>query len=360
LIEQAEAPDKRSEDQLLLFSILYGLWAASFGAFNGDVMRELAAQFLALAERQKAKVPLMIGHRLMGTSLICTGDIAKGRAHYDQAIALYDPDAHRLLATRFGVDPAVSVLSWRPLALWLLGHPDAALADTEHALKGAREIGNAATLMFALAYTVFTPTHCGYYAAASSQADELVALADEKGALLWKAHGMMHQGCMLALTGDPSNAVQTMTSAITAYRSRGSTAWVPWYLSYLAKAHAELGQLEEARRSIREAMTAVESTKERWCEADIHRIAGEIALMSSERDAAKAETYFDRALAIARKQDAKSWELRAAMSMARLWCDQGKRQQAHDLLAPVYGWFTEGFDTLDLKEAKALLEQLKA
>ena len=131
-------------------------------------------------------------------------------------------------------------------------------------------------------------------------------------------------------------------------------------LPHLARAHAELGQFEAARRCIVEAMTAVETTKETWCEAEIHRTAGEIALMSPEPDAAKAQAHFERAIAIARAQKAKSWELRAATSLARLWRDQGKRQQARDLLAPVYGWFTEGFDTPDLKEAKALLDELRA
>jgi predicted ATPase len=126
----------------------------------------------------------------------------------------------------------------------------------------------------------------------------------------------------------------------------------------LARAYVELGQFDDAWRCIVEAMTAVATTKERWAEADIQRTAGEIARMSPQRDEAKAETYFERALGIARTQQAKSWELRAAMSMARLWCDQGKRQQARDLLAPIYAWFTEGFDTLDLGEAKALLDQL--
>ncbi len=125
-------------------------------------------------------------------------------------------------------------------------------------------------------------------------------------------------------------------------------------------AYAQLGQFNEACRSIGDAVTAMETTKEKWFEADIHRIAGEIALMSPEADAAKAQEYFERALAVARQQQAKSWELRAAMSMARLWRDQGKPQQARELLAPVYGWFTEGFDTRDLKEAKALLEELAA
>ena len=133
---------------------------------------------------------------------------------------------------------------------------------------------------------------------------------------------------------------------------------MPFYLSYLAMAHAEHGRFDDATRCIEEAMTAMETTKETWCEAEVNRIAGEIALLSPEPDAAKAEAYFERALAVARKQQAKSWELRAAMSMARLWREQGKRDEARDLLAPVYGWFTEGFDTLDLKQAKALLDEL--
>ena len=135
---------------------------------------------------------------------------------------------------------------------------------------------------------------------------------------------------------------------------------MPLHLSYLASAYAELGQFDDAWRCIGEAMTLMETTKERWCEAEVNRIAGEIALKSPEPDAAKAEAYFERALAVARQQQAKSWELRAAMSLARLWRDQGKVQQARELLAPVYGWFTEGFDTRDLKEAKALLEELAA
>ena len=143
-------------------------------------------------------------------------------------------------------------------------------------------------------------------------------------------------------------------------RSTGTTWWIPLYLSNLARAYAELGQFDDASHCIREAITAVQTTKERWCEAEVDRVAGEIALMSTDPDAAEAETYFERALAIARQQQAKSWELRASMSLARLWRDQGKVQQARELLAPVYGWFTEGFDTRDLKEAKALLEELAA
>jgi predicted ATPase len=358
LIEQAEALGEPPEDPLLLFSALYGFCVANLVAFNGDVVRELAAEFLALAEKRGTTAPLMIAHRLMATSLVGTGDIAQGRAHSNRALALYDPVEHRPLAARFGQDPRVAILSYRSLALWLLGYPEAALADTEHALKDAREIGQAPTLMYALGHAPFTYLHCGNYVAANAQSDEIVTLADEKGTLFWKAFGMMNQGCVLGLTGKASHAVQIITAGITAWRSTGATLFLPLWLSYLARAYAELGQFDDAWRFIGEAITAVETTKERRWEAEINRTAGEIALTSPERDTVKAQAYFERALAVARQQQAKSWELRAAMSLARLWRDQGKVKQARELLAPVYGWFTEGFDTRDLKEAKALLEQL--
>jgi class 3 adenylate cyclase/predicted ATPase len=357
LIERAEALGEPSEDPLLLFSVLYGSWVASFIAFNGDVMRELATRFLELAKKQGATVPIMIGHRLMGTTLTATGDIAKARAHHDQGIALYDPAKHRPLVTRFGQDAGVTGLSFRSLTLWFLGYPEAALADTDHALKIAREIGQAATLMFALAVTNFTRIFCRSCATASARIDELIALADEKGALQRKAEGVTQKGCVLALIGEASDSVQTITSGITAWQSTGATVWVPLYLSYLAKAYAELGQIDDAWRCIGEAIKTIETTKERWYEVEVYRMAGEIALKSPER-ATKAEAYFGQALVIARAQQAKSWELRAALSMARLLSAQGEPDKATDLLAPVYGWFTEGFDTSDLKEAKALLDTL--
>jgi predicted ATPase len=246
------------------------------------------------------------------------------------------------------------------VARWLLGYPEAALADIDHALRDAREIGHAANLIYALVVTALTHIHCGNYAAAEAQTDELVALVDEKGASSWRWVGMMNHGCVLAMTDNASNAVQSITSGLATYRSTGATLWVPLFLSYLALAHAKLREYEDAWRRMGEAMTAVESTKERWYEAEVNRMAGETALMSPGRNTAKAEAYFERALTIARQQQAKSWELRAATSMARLWRDQGKRDEARDLLAPVYGWFTEGFDTLDLKQAKALLDELWA
>ena len=358
LVKQSEALGEAPDDPLLLFSVLYGLWVAHYVAFDGDVMRELAAQFLALAEKQKATLPLMTALRIMGVSLFNTGNVVEAREHLDRAIALYDPAEHRPLATRFGQDARVAVLFYRSLTLWLLGYSDAALTDAEHAVNDAREIGQAATLLPALALTSMTQIHCGNYAVATSQLDEVIALADERGALLWKWVGRVDQGCVLAASGKASDAVHMITSGITAWSSTGTTVWRPAYLLYLARAYGQLGQLNEASRCIADAMTAVETTKESWYEAEIGRIAGELALIGRKPDAPRAQVYFEHALAVARQQQAKSWELRASMSLARLWRDQGKVQQARELLAPVYGWFTEGFDTLDLKEAKALLDAL--
>jgi predicted ATPase len=191
-----------------------------------------------------------------------------------------------------------------------------------------------------------------------ARADELITLAQEKGAAMWGGLGAAGKGCLFIVTGKPADAVETITSGIAAYRLTGASAWMSFFLLNLAEGHAKLGRFEDAWRSIAEAVSTMKTSKEVWCEAEVNRIAGEIALKSPQPDTAKAEAHFGRALAVARQQQAKSWELRAAMSMSRLWRDQGKPQQARELLAPVYGWFTEGFNTHDLKKAKALLEEL--
>ena len=214
------------------------------------------------------------------------------------------------------------------------------------------------SLMYALLFAAKLNIYSGYYAAASKHADEIVTFATQKGIGYWKAAGMLAQGVASALLGNSSDAVQQLASAINAYRSMGSTLFLPEYLSHLANAHAQASQIDDAWRCIGEAMAAMEASGEMWFEAEVNRTAGEIALKSSKPRAATAGEYFERALKVARQQQAKSWELRTAMSLARLWRDQGKVEQARELLAPVYGWFTEGFDTRDLKEAKALLEEL--
>jgi predicted ATPase len=360
LIEQAEALGEPPEDPLLLFSVLYSFWVANAVERLSDMTRKLAAQFLALAEKQGATTPLMLGHRLMGISLLYAGEVAESMVHLDRARALYDPVQHRLLAGRFGQDAGVAILSYLGLAQWLIGYCESASATAGKTVRDSRETGQATAVMYALFHATLTHILCRNYTAASAQADELISLANEKSASLWTACGTAVQGCISALTGKASDAVRMITSGIAAQRSTGATLWLPLWLLHLARARAELAQYDDAWHCIADAMAAIESTKERWVEAELNRIAGEVALTSPQHDSAKAQVYFERALAVARQQQAKSWELRAAMSLARLWRDQGKVQQARELLAPVYGWFTEGFDTLDLKEAKALLEELAA
>ena len=232
--------------------------------------------------------------------------------------------------------------------------------DLERGLRDARESGQAATLMYALAIASDINLLLGDCTAEIVFLDELAVLAEEKGAMWWRIHEKCARGSLLTMTGDPSGAVQMLSAGITALRSTGATSWALFFVPGLAFALAQLGKSDEAWHCISEALALIEESNLGGTEAEIHRTAGEIALKSREPDAAKAEAYFEHALAVARRQQAKSWELRAAMSLARLWRDQGKVQQARELLAPVYGWFTEGFDTRDLKEAKALLDELHA
>ena len=360
LIEQAEARGEAPEDPMLLFSLLNSLWTGSIVTFNGKEACGLAAEFLARAERQEAAAPVVNGYRLVGTSLLMTGNIANGRAHLDRGIALCDSMDHASLVTaNVGDDSKVVMLGFRALALWLLGDPKAALADAEHALSQAREIAQVGTLMHTLIWVILIQIHlCRDYATASRLVNELVTLADDKDTSFWKACGMINKGLLLASTGKVLDGIHTSSSAIAAFQSTGATLCLPYYSSCLAMNHAKIDQFEDARRLIREAMRTTEETNERWCEAEIYRMSGEIELKSPNLGGAKPEVYFERALSVARGQQAKSFELRAAMSMARLWSEQGKRAEARDLLAPIYGWFTEGFDTLDLKAAQVLLDEL--
>jgi predicted ATPase len=198
----------------------------------------------------------------------------------------------------------------------------------------------------------------GDYPSAIKSIDEVVSLAEKSGALMWKVAASFSRGFVYALAGKPFDGLPLIETNVAAWQSAGAKMFKPLLLGYTARAYLDAGKFGSARQSVQEAMRVIQVTGERWFEAEVNRVAGEIAAKSPEQDAPKAEAHFQTALRMARQQQAKSWELRAAISLARLWRDQGKVQPARELLAPVYGWFTEGFDTRDLKEAKALLEEL--
>jgi predicted ATPase len=300
LIAEAEARGETHEDPLLLFLALASSHQTYVTAFDGETARERAMQLLALAEKIGGCAPRAIGHYRLGIPLMWMGNFAQARVHLDQAITLYDPVEHRQLAMRTNIDPRVGTLCFGSVALWALGYPDAALADTEQALSEVRETGYAGSLMFALSVTSLIQLISGNYAIAQALADEQIGLAEEKGSVYWKTSGMLRRAGVLALAGKASNAVGIFTAAIPVWRSTGSTIWLPVWLSLLARAYGELGQFDDALSHIGEAITAVEKTKETWHEAEVHRTAGEIALMSPEPDAAKAEACFERALSVAR------------------------------------------------------------
>jgi predicted ATPase len=283
LIEQAAALGEAPEDPLVAYAVLYGVWVRNRMAFNGPVALDLATQFQAMARAEGATVPLMLGHLLAGISLVVTGDLAAGKSELDQAIALYDPVEHGVLATRFGHDVRVSALAWRAFASWALDDPEASLADRQSAVAGAREIGHAATLMFALSHVSLTLLHAGRRDEAAPLIGELVELADGKGTLYWKSYGLLLRGWLVMQQGEPSQAVEIIRSAMADMRSTGATGYAPWYLSVLAGAHAELGQFDDARRCISEALSTMAATGERWCEADVHRRAGEIERLAARQ-----------------------------------------------------------------------------
>ena len=358
LIEQAESQGEPPDEPLLLFSILYGFWVANYVAFNGDTMRELASEFVTLAEERQTTLPLVTGHRLMGASCLHSGEIATARMHLDKAIELYEPTEHRHGAVLFGQDVRVAALFYRSLALWQLGYPDAAIRDAARSVVDARDAGQAATVMAALAITSLTHIQCGNYGLAKEQLDGVCTLADEKSAMFWKVGTMLLIGCVSVLRGKAADGVQTIGSGLQAWRSTGASLWMPVYLAHLIRAYTDLGRFDEAWRCFEEATTLMQQTKEKWCEAEIYRIAAELAIRSPDSDVSKAEAFFGHALEAAKAQQAKSYELRAATVLARLRREQGRRYEARHLLAPIYNWYSEGFDTIDLRQAKALLDTL--
>jgi len=194
--------------------------------------------------------------------------------------------------------------------------------------------------------------------ATQERADAAMSLATEQGFPLWMAYGSILRGWTLTQQGHAQEGITQITQGLTAYRATGAEISRPYFLALLAEAHGVMGQPEAGLTVLTEALTVVDTTGERWCEPELYRLEGELLLQQNSAHQAEAEHCFHHALEIARSQQAKSFELRAATSLARLWHQQGKRQEAHDLLAPVYGWFTEGFDTLDLRDAKALLDEL--
>ncbi len=286
------------------------------------------------------------------------GELSAARDHAVQGMSLYDPKQHRSHTMRYGFDLGVTCQLYATLVLWHLSYPDQALQQSHAAQALARQLAHPYSQVFALYFSGFL--HQFRREAQRSQAlsEALLALSCEQGFAFRMAGGTILRGWALAIQGRQEEGVAQMRHGFTAYEITGAMLIRPYWLALLAEVCGKIGQAEEGLSLLAEALALVETYGDRWWEAEMHRLKGKLLLALSPDNQVQAEACFHQALAVARHQQAKSLELRAAMSLSRLWQCQGKRQEAHALLAPIYDWFTEGFDTADLQEAQALLAEL--
>jgi predicted ATPase len=336
--------------------VLYGLWTSNLNAGAIAAALEHAANFLSVAQSQPSSGPLLVSHRALAFSLIFSGDYRAALTHLETAASLYRPDEHRDSAFHYGQDIGVSafvMLSW---ALWHRGYPDRSARAAERALALSRQLGHAHTLAHALHLAGMAAVFVRDVATVYAHGKDCVALASEHGFALWAAFGRVLQGWAEAQRSEAMTGIARIREGLAAAEATGARITTPSFLSLHAEALALAGKIEEGLATLDDAFAAVSGV--RGWDAEILRLRGELTARLLYPDPGKAEDSFRTALAIAREQGTRGYELRAATSLARLWREQGRRGEARDLLAPVYRWFTEGSDTHDLKEAKALLKRL--
>ena len=341
-----------------LFPALYGL--CTFYVMRGKLQtaRELAEQIMHLAQTAQDPALLLEAHRRLGATFYHLGELASARRHTEQAIALYDPRQHRSHAFLYGHGPAVSCLSYAAFALWLLGYPDQALKRTHELLTLAQELSHPFSLGYALAIAG-TQLHQfrGEVQTVREWAEAAIALSTEHGFPLWLGMGTVMRGWALAEQGQVEEGIAQMHEGLVTLQATGAKMLRLYSLLSLAETYGKVGQAAEGLHLVAEALAAVDETGQRCWWPDLYRLKGELLLMQGEAETI-VEACFQRAIEIARRQSAKSLELRAAASLSRVWQKQGKRKEARELLAGIYDWLTEGFGMADLKEAKALLDEL--
>jgi predicted ATPase len=313
---------------------------------------------LRLAQRDHVPTHAVVAHLALGITSFCLGVLPAARQHLEEGIARYTPDQHRARVFRMGQDPGVGCRIHAALLLWLLGYSEQALARLHEALVLAHELPDPYSLAHARCWAAYVYQFRWDVPAVHEQAEAAVALSIEQGFPFWAAAGTILRGWALAMQGQGEAGMAEVCQGIAAYRATEAPLLVAYYCTLLAEVSAHLGHPEDGLQALVEAHTLMEQQEERYWEAEVCRLRGVLLLRQPGASQAEAEAWLQRALDIARRQEAKSLELRAAMSLSRLWQQQGKQAEAHALLAPIYGWFTEGFDTKDLQEAKVLLEAL--
>jgi predicted ATPase len=353
-----------------LFPVLWGLCVSAIVRGEHQTARELAEQFLSLARSVQDPELLLWAHYGLGATLTWLGEFTLALEHVRQSSALYDPQHHRSHALLYGQHPGVACLGFTAWGLWFLGYPDQALKKSREALTLARELAHPWSSAYALDWAAMFHQFRREEQAAQERAEAAITVSTEQGVPFWLAWGTVVRGWALAERGQAEEGLAQIRQGLAALRAMGGELGRPYQLALLAPAHGKGGQAKEGLAVLAEALAAVDNRGERWWEAELYRLKGELTLqklhilgskvpVSSPQTEVEAEACFEQAIAIARRQQAKSLELRAVMSLARLWQQQGKKDKARPILAELYGWFTEGFDTKDLQEAKALLEELQ-
>ena len=316
----------------------------------------LDKDLLRLSRQRDDAAGLVLAHQSLGRNLMFAGRFASSRSHLEQTLALSEVGSDDSLVQQAGVHPRVASQAFLAIVLFCLGHPDQALARSTAAIAEAGRLAHAPSLAVSLTNGARLLSFDGNDATFEEWASQLATVATEQGFLLWRAIGTTYRGWLKVKIGEVAEGIMLLRQGLAAYRATGAEAWVPYQIALLARACEIAGQIEEAVGLLDDALQVVKRTEERWLDAELHRHRGQLRLRQGHSGA--AEELYRKALSIAAEQGAKLWELRAAASLARLRRDQGRRAEARDLLAPVYGWFTEGFDTPDLKEAKALIDEL--
>ncbi len=355
---QARELCRQVEETPQLFPVLFGLFRFYHVRVELQTAHELGEQLLHLAQQVGDPTFLLQAHLALALTSYSRGDLASARAHFEQGLALYDPQLQSSYPALFGHDPAVASHSFLAQVLWSLGYPDQALQESHESLALAEEIGQPFNLAWAQCFAAMIHQHRGEAQAARDRAEAAMALCIEHEFPQWLAMGRMIQGWVLAEQGPAEREAGTLQirQGLADWRATGAKLGLPAFLAPLVELYWRLGQTEEGLSTVAEGLEAAARHGEHWWEPELHRLKGELLLLQG--DEARAEDSFQHAIEVARRQQAKSLELRATVSLCRLWRKQGKREEARQMLAEIYGWFTEGFDTPDLKEVKALLEEL--
>jgi predicted ATPase len=340
------------------FSVLYGLWVGRYLGGEPIAALKQANEFLALAQSQTGSGLLLVGHRLVGSSLLLTGNYPAALSHLDRAVALYQPEEHRELAFRFGADIGITAISARALALWHRGYFDQARRAADEGLRHARQSVHRHTLAYALIYLGLTAISARWIAETEKAGNELVSLTREHGFALFLGYGLLLQGGAMTLCGQGEPALARIHEGVAALQATGVKRSEPMILGFLAEALVLNGAVPEGLRALDAALVAAEASGTRWADAELCRLRGDFLSRLPSADRTEVESCFRTALRIAREQGTHGFALRAAVSLAGMLSAQGRRDEARDLLAPVYGSFTEGFDTPDMKDAKILLERI--